>query len=142
MDIMEKIFRKIKNMEKYIEYLKSKKSTTLTELKQNYELRSAIERNFQLAIESVLDIGEIIISSENYEKPEDYRSVILILGNEKIIPEDFSKKFADSAGFRNILVHHYNKIDVEKVYDYLNNRLNDFNKFIKYIAKFYEKKEE
>ena len=33
-----------------------------TGLENNYELRSAVERNLQLAIESAIDIGEIIIS--------------------------------------------------------------------------------
>ncbi|MBD3227032.1 MAG: DUF86 domain-containing protein [Candidatus Lokiarchaeota archaeon] len=140
MEIKEKIYRKIKQMKKYIDFLKSRKSISLNDLRKNYELKSAIERNFHLAIESALDIGEIIISAENLEKPEDYRGVILILGREKILPEKFSKQFADSAGFRNILVHLYDKVDIKKLYNYLQNNLKDFNKFNKYIAQYYQNK--
>jgi uncharacterized protein YutE (UPF0331/DUF86 family) len=48
----------------------------------DYELRSAIERNLHLALESALDIGEMIISAEDFKKPEDYRGVIQTLGKQ------------------------------------------------------------
>ena len=70
----EKIARKIKNMLGYVDFLK-KHSTSEKELLEDYLLKSAIERNLQLAIECALDIGEVIISSENLEKPEDYKSI-------------------------------------------------------------------
>jgi uncharacterized protein YutE (UPF0331/DUF86 family) len=52
-------------MKKYVAYLKSLDSETL-DLEYDYEKRSAVERNFQLAIESAIDIGEIIISEEGF----------------------------------------------------------------------------
>jgi uncharacterized protein YutE (UPF0331/DUF86 family) len=80
-------------------------------------LRSAIERNFHLAIESALDIGEIIISAEGFEKPEDYRSVILILERHKVIPTDFAERFIE-------------------------NNLGDFDEFARYLARHLETEEE
>jgi uncharacterized protein YutE (UPF0331/DUF86 family) len=139
MDENEKIARKIEAMKKYVDFLKSYKRVTKKELEENYELRSAVERNFQLAIESVLDIGEVIISAYNFEKPEDYKSVILILGKHGVIPEDFADDFSKIAGLRNILVHMYEKIDVSKLYKYLQNNLKDFDKFSMFIARYLEK---
>ncbi len=134
MDEKEKIARKIKHMKKYVDFLRSCRSAPMERLKEDYELKSAIERNFQLAIESALDIGEIIISAEDFEKPEDYRNVILILGKHGIIPPDFAEGFARAAGLRNILVHMYEEVDVGKLYDYLQKNLADFDEFVKYIA--------
>ncbi|MEE8423347.1 MAG: DUF86 domain-containing protein [Thermodesulfobacteriota bacterium] len=139
MDEKEKISRKLRNMKKYVDFLRSHSSTTREELEENYELRSAIERNFHLAIESALDVGEIIISAEGFEKPEDYREVIVILGKHKAIPMDFALRFARAAGFRNILVHMYEEVDVGKLHDYLQNNLEDFNEFSKHVAKYLEK---
>ena len=139
MDENEKIARKIEAMKKYIDFLKSYKGVTKKELEENYELRSAVERNFQLAIESVLDIGEVIISAYNFEKPEDYKSVILILGKHGVIPKDFADDFSKVAGLRNILVHMYEKIDVSKLYKYLQNNLKDFDKFSMFIARYLKK---
>ena len=49
-------------MKKYVDFLKSHKDSSVSMLRSNYMLRSAIERNFQLAIESALDVGEMIKS--------------------------------------------------------------------------------
>ena len=138
MDEKEKIARKIRSMKKYVDFLSSHKLITKERLEEDYELRSAIERNLHLAIESALDIGEVIISAEDFEKPEDYRSVILILGKNKVIPRDFAEKFAEAAKFRNILVHMYAEVDVEMVYEILQNNLGDFDEFAKYIARHLE----
>jgi uncharacterized protein YutE (UPF0331/DUF86 family) len=53
-----------------------------------------------------------------------------------ILPPDFAIKFAPSAGFRNRLVHMYAKIDVEKLYYYLINNIEDIELFGKYIAQY------
>lgn len=139
MDKNEKIARKIRNMKRYIDYLLSYESLSKVRLEDDYELRSAIERNFHLAIESALDIGEILISAEGFEKPEDYRSVIRILGDNSVIPKNFAERFADAASFRNILVHMYVEVDTEKLHYYLQNNLGDFDEFARHIARYLEK---
>ncbi len=55
-----------------IEYYR-KYSASEQELKDDYLLRLAIERNLQLAIECALDIGEVIISSENWKNQKTIR---------------------------------------------------------------------
>jgi len=141
MDEKEKVARKIKSLKKYVDFLRTHQSVTKEEIEEDYLLMSAIERNLQLAIESALDIGEVIISAEGFEKPEDYRSVILILGRDNVIPRDFAERFAEAAKFRNILVHMYAEVDVNTVYEILQNNLGDFDEFAKYIAIYLEKEE-
>ncbi|OPY24858.1 MAG: hypothetical protein A4E27_01120 [Methanobacterium sp. PtaU1.Bin242] len=131
----EKIARKIKNMLGYVDFLK-KHSTSEKELLEDYLLKSAIERNLQLAIESALDIGEVIISSEDLEKPEDYRSIIIILGKEGIIPVQFAERFSEAAKLRNILVHMYTEIDPAMISQIMENNLDDFDKYAQYIARY------
>ncbi len=139
MDGKEKVTRKLRSMKKYVDFLRSRRSTTKEELEENYELRSAIERNFHLAIESALDMGEIIISAEGFEKPEDYKGVILILGKHRVIPVEFAEDFARAAGLRNILVHMYEEVDIGRLHDYLQNNLEDLNEFAMFIARYLEK---
>ncbi|WP_235856282.1 DUF86 domain-containing protein [Methanolobus halotolerans] len=69
----DRILRKLNFMQKCVSYPKSVDAGS-SGLENNYELRSAVERNFQLVIESAIDIGEMIISRERFEKPETYRS--------------------------------------------------------------------
>lgn len=133
MSAENKILRKLNFMQKCVGYLKSI-DTDSNNLDMNYGLRSAVERNFQLAIESAIDIGEIIISEKGFERPEDYRSVFLILGKQGIIPMDFAEDFSVAAGFRNILVHIYEEVDSSLLDVFLNERLDDFDKFARHIA--------
>jgi len=138
MDENEKIAVKIRSMKKCVDFLRSYQLAPVKKLEEDYELKSAIERNFQLAIESALDIGEIVISAESFEKPEDYRSVILILGKHNIIPPDFAERFARAVGLRNILVHMYEEVDMGKLHDYMQNNLVDFDEYVKHIARYLE----
>jgi uncharacterized protein YutE (UPF0331/DUF86 family) len=89
------IFRKLSFMKRYVDYLKSLDPETLDpetlDLEYDYEKRSAVERNFQLAIESAIAIGEIIISEEGFERPADYKSVFLVLGKHSILRKVLQK---------------------------------------------------
>lgn len=109
---------------------------------KNYDdqmLIDAVERNLQLAIEAMLDIGEILIATLKLEKPQIHREVPLILAKEKIIPSALSKKLALAAGFKNILIHDYLAIDNDKVLKYLQEDLEDFNDFARHIAEYLTK---
>lgn len=99
-------------------------------------VRRIIERYLQLAIEAVLDIADQIIAEECLKKPEEYRQSILFLGEAKILPKGFAFKFSAAAGFRNILVHDYLKIDNDKVFQHFKKDAGDIEKFIKYILQY------
>ena len=47
----------------------------------------------------------------------------------------FTEKLAPAAGLRNVLVHMYTNIDLEKLYSYLQNDIDDLELFAEYIAK-------
>lgn len=131
----DKILRKLNLMRRCVNYLKSADAGSAG-LEDNYEMRSAVERNFQLAIESAIDIGEIIISREGFERPEVYRSVFLILGKNGIIPKEFAEEFSQAAGFRNVLVHMYEEVDVDVLHMFLTERLEDFDEFAGHVARY------
>ncbi len=55
------------------------------------------------------------------------------------MPVDLSRQISPAAGFRNVPVHRYAHIDMEKVYFYLQNHLDDLEQFARYIALYLEK---
>jgi len=142
METKEKVTRKVENLQKCIGYLRSKSNVPIEDIENNYELRSAIERNLQLAIEICIDIGEMIISNIGVDRPENYRDVITILGKNNILPLDFADDFARAAGMRNILVHAYDEIDLNFLKDVLDNQLVDFDVYIQHILDYLEGKRE
>ncbi|MCZ7358501.1 MAG: DUF86 domain-containing protein [Candidatus Methanoperedens sp.] len=58
-------------------------------------------------------LGEYVNILKGYQ-----HEVFLVLGAHDILPRDFAMKFAPSAGFRNVLVHMYPKIDIARLYQY------------------------
>ena len=132
------ILSKIDMLKKYVDLLKNYKYASVKDLEKDPTLRGAVERYLQVAIECCLDIGEMIISVKGFKKPESYREVIEILDKEGVLPKEFANKFAPAASFRNILVHAYAEVDVEKLYEFLQENVEDFEIFAKYIAEYLE----
>lgn len=136
----EEIESKLEKLNEYVGELKSLSQLDLSEFKEDRVKRAAVERFFQMSIEVVIDISSMIISHEDLEKPENYRKMILQLGKSKILDEKFVDDFADIAGFRNVLVHQYARIDTEIVHRKLKENLDDFDEFARQIATYIEKR--
>ncbi len=132
------IYAKLDFLKKYVSELRKFSSCTLTELEKDSKLRGAVERYLQLSIEICLEIGEMLIANEGFRKATKHREVIEILGENNVLPKDFSEKFAPAGGLRNILVHMYDTIDTKKLYKNLK-QVNDFDTFAKHIAKYLAK---
>jgi uncharacterized protein YutE (UPF0331/DUF86 family) len=128
--VREEIYFKLEDLKRYVQFLKSYQSHSKKELREDYTLRGAVERYLHLALECTLDIGEMIISKEGLRKSESCREVIEILGKENILPREFAKRFASAMGFRNILVHRYAEIDLNELYEHLQNDLQDFRRLL------------
>jgi len=133
------ILAKLEMLGDYVTLLKDYQKRNFEEVKKNPTLRGAIERYLSMALECAFDVGEMVISLEGLRKPESYREVIEILGERGILSQKFVQKFAPAGGFRNILIHGYAKVDVKKVYNFLQENLIDFEDFAKQIARYLER---
>lgn len=130
----DEIVSKLQQLSEYVKFLRSYMKYSAEDIKKDFTLKGAVERYLELSIECCIDIAEMIISFENLKRPDSYREVILTLGREGIIPEDFAERFSEAAGLRNALVHMYAEIDVDELYINLTQNLGDFDSFAKYIA--------
>jgi len=139
--VKDEILAKLEMLKGYVEILRGYRSRTLEEVKADPTLRGAIERYLQVALECTFDVGEMMISLGGFRKPGTYKEVIEVLGEKGVLSEEFVERFAPAAGFRNILVHMYAEVDVEKVHKFLQENLEDFNDFTKQIAKHLMEKE-
>lgn len=127
---------RISKLKEYIKILRDLSKKKKDDFISDYKIYGLAERYLQVSIESVLDIGNHIISRLELEKPETYQDILLILGKNSVIPKDFAKKIAKMAGFRNILVHGYSDIDENLVYNQIQSGISDFEEFMQHILKF------
>ncbi len=130
---------RINKIQEYLKILKELKLENREKFLTDYRIHGLAERYLHLTIECVLDIGNHLISRLEYEKPETYQEIILILGKYSIIPKEFSEKIAKMAGFRNILIHNYLEINGKLVFEHLQSSLSDFEEFNKYIVEYIKK---
>lgn len=121
---------------KHLEVLKNKHSKD--EILKNWEVQDKIERKMQLAIECMLDIGDVVISGYDFQKPTSYREVISILADNRVIASNI-EELKKLAGFRNVLVHDYLYLDLEKVYKNFITLSDYLKKFVEEIKKFVNK---
>ena len=91
------------------------------------DLQDIVDRNLQLAIEAVLDIGQHIIASSRWEPVDEYSDIFPVLARHNVIPTELAKRVEKMAGFRNILVHEYADIEHDQVFDVLENHLKDLS---------------
>lgn len=133
------VLKHLDELESCVRQLSRHRNCTARQLLSDFDLRWAVERGLQLAIQNVLDISSHILVDIGANGLDDYTAIIDQMGVKKIIPEKFAKKIRGMAGLRNVLVHDYVDIDTEKLYDLLRNGLGDFKSFAKYIADYLAK---
>lgn len=138
----QEIELKLEQLQEEVSKLEESSDITVKELKNNDLLKDAIERRFQVAIEIVIDISSKINSLEQGKSPETYRETIKLLSEHGVVEEEFAERFQNIASFRNMLVHHYTEIQMEKLQKYLSEDLEDFHRFTKQTAKYIQKLEE
>jgi uncharacterized protein YutE (UPF0331/DUF86 family) len=98
-------------------------------------------RNLEVGIEAIVDIGNHILVSSFSSSEKAYRDVLVALGEKKVVPIDFAEKNAEMADFRNLLAHGYGRVDLLKVYRYLQKAPTVFRDFSGYFVKFLESQE-
>ena len=135
----ELVIRKINLIQEDLERLKEYQNKTRLEIEKDYALEAAIERYLERMITRAIELNQHLIvesDAKNIKIPKDYEGAFIALGELKICPIDFAKNIADSAGFRNILVHEYDDLDKDKFYLSLRAALEQYPKYCQYIIEY------
>lgn len=125
----EALLRKVRHLANRCAYLRKMQTVSRTRFMKNQTLQLAIERALQEAIEACLDIGRMMLSDVRVGLPDTNRGVFLALVQHGLAASDRVEAWVDMAGFRNVLVHGYDDVDVTVVYQVLHNRLDDLEAF-------------
>lgn len=131
------IENKISSTGKYLKILENYKKYSRKEIEDDLTIKGAIERYLYLACQSVVDLGEAIISFKDFRKPTTMSENFYILAEEKVISTELTEKMVKLVGFRNVVAHDYEKINYDIVYDILQNRTKDIEEFVSAVQKFF-----
>lgn len=129
---------KLSNLSTYIKEIKPLLEKDTDELlkQDNYAELRALEREFQLIVDTMIEINTHIISKLELDPPQDYFNTFMTLGRNEILPQNFATSLAGVVGLRNKVVHKYEVVDLGKFINDLKENSKQFGEYIEYISKF------
>lgn len=98
----------------------------------------ALERITHNAIESVIDVGNLMIDGFIMRDPGKYDDIIDILIDEKVIASEKEKPFKELISLRKNIVREFTQVEIEKVYEVLKNTLPALKTFSKEVTQYLE----
>jgi uncharacterized protein YutE (UPF0331/DUF86 family) len=101
-------------------------------------VQDAVGYSFIVAIQVCLDIAAHLVSALGLQKPATRADLFLALAKAEIVSEDLSLRLIQMSGFRNILAHEYQQVDLKLVYNALKHHLTDLDEFKDSIIDFLE----
>lgn len=129
------IENKISSVKKYLAILENYKKYTAKDMSNDLTLKGAVERYLYLATQATLELGEAFIALKKLRKPSVYSETFEILKEASVIDNQLAEKLVNMVGFRNAIAHDYEKLDLDIVYDVLQNKLIDIENFVNSIEK-------
>jgi uncharacterized protein YutE (UPF0331/DUF86 family) len=85
----------------------------------------------------IIDIGNHILAEIGENQIDGYSHIFDGLEKLDILTQDFSENMQTVAEFRNMLVYKYDEVDTRVLYDILQNKRYDFERFIGYIQSYF-----
>ncbi len=130
------ILRKLSELDEYFKQIKEFEEITVLQYSDDWKIQRIIERTLQMMIETCVDIASHIIADKGYRVPKSYSDAFKVLLDEKIVSSRLFDVLQKMAKFRNIVVHHYDKVDAEIVVGILKKDLIDFTSYKDAIISF------
>jgi uncharacterized protein YutE (UPF0331/DUF86 family) len=132
----EVIRQRLQLLESYVQHLQGYWVRTREEVRCDMSLTWAIEHGLQLSIQCVTDVCHYLVADLALGVPATSQEAIELLRDAGVFPATFADTLAQMARFRNLLVHIYAQVDIERVYDHLQNHLDDFGQFAQHVLQF------
>lgn len=127
---------RLEQLEENLVYLTTfRNENTVASILNNRTLEWSLRYGLFETIQLTIDIACHVAAKHNLGSTKTYRECIDALCSFEVLDTGLCEQLKRMVGLRNILVHEYVKIDVNQLYQYLDN-LDDFRKFARKIAQF------
>lgn len=129
----EAIEKKIARIKEYVTILSGLSQDCINRMQRDKVYRGSVLYYLYMMADSCVTLAEMVIRQKQLRTPQSYAEAIDILGENDIIPGDFSHDFARIAGFRNFLAHDYERIDDQEICRVMLHRLPDVQRYLSFI---------
>ena len=119
--------------ENIAELRKFKKRFSLKEIQNDKMIQWSLRYGLLESIQILIDLSCHLVSKYNLGNPTTYSECVEFLKTYGYIDDDLNTRLLGMIGLRNLLIHEYMAIDVNKLYDLLNH-VDDFIEFSRKIS--------
>lgn len=123
--------KKLAEIETHLRELRTQ--ADLDRLRKDVKEERFVAHTLQLAVQAALDAASHIVSDDRLGEPQTNEELFTLLERNGWIAPDLAAELRSMARFRNLLVHDYAKIDLEKVEDIVRNHLGDLEAFVEAV---------
>lgn len=132
----EVIRRRLQKLDRYLGILREQQRYSLEAFLADPERYGSTERFLQLAIETLIDMGNHVIAQSAMGSVDSYRDIPALFAQHGYIDQATMENWIKMIGFRNVLVHDYVELDRETVYRVLQHDLEDIAELRRVFAQF------
>ena len=132
------LLKKISHVRHNLARLRQKNTISTAEFKRDIDLQDIVLHNLQLAMQGCIDIGSHIIAEAGWGIAGSLNEIFYILQDKGIIRSDLTEKMVSMVGFRNILVHEYEAVNLDIVHHIMCNRLKDIDAFLLAVVDYFK----
>ncbi|WP_421617465.1 type VII toxin-antitoxin system HepT family RNase toxin [Brevibacillus sp. TJ4] len=100
---------------------------------------AAMERALHLAIEAVIDVGNLLIDGFIMRDPGSYADIVEILRDEQVIDDGQARQLTKATEFRRHLVNEYTHVPVKDMFVLVTEVLDSFRQFDPAVRAYLEK---
>ena len=125
---VELVFKKLAQIETNVRELRT--LSRPEELARDVREERFVEHTLQIAIQCALDVASHIVADDALGLPKTNKELFTILARHGWIDGELAGTLCSMAGFRNVLVHGYDEVDVGVVEDVVRHRLDDLLAFV------------
>jgi len=118
---------------RHVARIVEKRQVDLPVFLEDLDLQESILFNFQMAIQSCIDIASHVVAEEELGIAGSTNELFYLLEENGIIPTALAERMVQAVGFRNLIVHEYGRVNLEIVYRAARENLDDLLEFMQVI---------
>ena len=127
------ILAKAGSVKRHLNRIFEKRDITLGTFLKDIDIQESILFNIQMAVQNCIDIAAHIISDEGFGVPGSTNEMFYLLEENGYLDNEITENMVKAVGLRNLVVHEYSKIDLERIFEVAQKDITDLNEYLRSI---------
>jgi uncharacterized protein YutE (UPF0331/DUF86 family) len=129
------ILAKSGSVKRHLQRILEKRNTNVQSFLHDIDRQESILFNLQMAVQLCIDIAAHIISEEGFGVPGSTSEMFYLLEENGYLDGRLTEKMVKAVGLRNLIVHEYTRIELEKIFEVAQRDIDDLTEYLIAIFK-------